>query len=72
MCVGLLCLARRLHLRFLSVWVHGVELRNVETLVNGARDRLDVGGQLIFNAFEAEAIFRCDQVDGQTQVAISP
>lgn len=72
MCTGLPCFAHSLHLRLFSFWVHGMELRNVKALINGARNRLDVGDKLIFNAFEAEAVLRCDQVDGKTQVTISP
>lgn len=41
---------------------------NVEVLLDGWRDWLDLGSQLLFNTVQVEAVIPIDQVDSQTQV----
>lgn len=56
----------------LAIGIGGVEFCHIQALVDAARDRLDVGDQLVLDGLQIEAVFRGDQVDGQAQVAKPP
>lgn len=45
---------------------------NIQSLVDGAWDGLDLGTKLLLDAVEVEAVLPVDQIDGQTKMTESP
>lgn len=57
--------------RFLwcGCWFVGRGRRDIQSFVNGLRNRLYLRSKLLLNAIQVESVFVCDKIDCETQVS---